>query len=528
MALVTKPRVWRLFRAAAVACTVLGAARTASSAPPTNTRDEIACRASSGVGYSYWWGGGCWCQSGCGPDFGSCSAGSCSGSCPSCSHSGSYGADCSGFVNKVWQVPDAISTSSCGHGNYVAASYTSGTSYWSVISRDSLLKGDVLASSSHVAVYDQGDPWGSMAVWEARGCSYGIVHNWRTFSSSYSAARRINIEDTSSCICTPGETEIDACGDCGWRQRTCLSSCEEWGSWSSCQDEGTCSPGATESRACNQCGVETRTCGGSCQWNSWSACEDVDPGNDVCDTYEQGPCAAGRLTCSDGTLDCVRDYEPSPELCDAVDNDCDGSVDNGFPGAMGETPPPYAAALRDYQVPLSAVPGETVQVRASFENLGASAWLSGQVRLIPMSAVDGTSSDIYADDDWPAWNAAAVTTADIPPGDVAAFEFSFVVPEDAPSRIIEEFRLSGLDGALMKCPNPSLTVDIWIEGGTESDDPTGPGSGHPRILAGGCDMGGASGPSAPLSPWLLLLLFAGLGLREKHVSGRGAHPRHIR
>jgi len=509
------------------ACALLGAPSTASADPPTNTRDEIACRASSGVGYSYYWGGGCWCQSGCSPNFGACSAGSCSGSCPSCSHSGTYGADCSGFVNKVWQVPSAIATNSCGHGNYVAASYTSSTSYWSVIDRSALQKGDVLASSSHVAVYDQGDPWGSMAVWEAKGCSYGIVHNWRTFSSSYSAARRINIDETSNCECDPGETETEACGDCGYRQRTCQTSCE-WGAWSGCQGEGPCSPGASESRACNQCGVENRSCNSSCQWGAWGICLDVDPdaGNDTCDTLEPGPCAAGRLNCNDGALDCVREYEPSPELCDDFDNDCSGEADDGFPTTMGVTPPKYAAALRDYQVPAHVVAGQTAQVWATFDNVGTDWWPRGQLRLTAMSAVNGMPSDIYSDESWPDWDVAAVLDYDVAPGDNARYEFRFTVPENAPSQIIEEFRLTDPEGALLACPSPSLTVEIWVDQADQADQP---GSVDTNVVVGGCRVNGArrrtSGPSA----WLILVLLAGsVVYRRRRARAGGRRPRPAR
>jgi hypothetical protein len=65
-------------------------------------------RAQSGVGFSYKWGGGCWSP-------GSTSYGACYGSCPNCSHSGSWGADCSGFVAKVWQVPGNEDLTSCDH-----------------------------------------------------------------------------------------------------------------------------------------------------------------------------------------------------------------------------------------------------------------------------------------------------------------------------------------------------------------------------------------------------------------------------
>lgn len=88
---------------------------SAAWAPPPMSRDEILCRAGSGVGFSYHRGGGCWCANGCVPDLG-CPAGSCTGNCPNCRHSGRYGADCSGFVNNVWQMPDVQDIRHCSHG----------------------------------------------------------------------------------------------------------------------------------------------------------------------------------------------------------------------------------------------------------------------------------------------------------------------------------------------------------------------------------------------------------------------------
>ena len=91
-----------------VAALLFGASATAWADPPSETVDDILCRGQSAVGFSYAWGGECWCATGCSPDFGSCDAGSCSGSCPSCTHYGTYGADCSGFVSRAWQVPRAL------------------------------------------------------------------------------------------------------------------------------------------------------------------------------------------------------------------------------------------------------------------------------------------------------------------------------------------------------------------------------------------------------------------------------------
>ena len=50
----------------------------------------------------------------------------------------------------------------------------------------------------------------------------------------------------------------------------------------------------------------------------------------------QGECAKGTLTCTAGALSCPQSIFPSTEVCDNFDNDCNGTVDNGFAG-LGNT-----------------------------------------------------------------------------------------------------------------------------------------------------------------------------------------------
>ncbi len=280
----------------------LGASNVSLAEPPSEPSQSIVCRGTSAEGFSYEWGGECWCGTGCSPDLTSCSPGVCtpnagSTGCPDCTHSGTYGADCSGFVSKAWQVPNPYPVDACDVSRYTASSFTSNHTYWNVVSMNSLQPADAVASQTHVIlVIGYEDSFGEHEVVEAKGCVYGIVRQSRTFSSSYSGARRINLSD---CVCNDGDAETEDCGDCGTRQRTCEN---------------------------------------DCLWSAWSACEGPDPtGSDAsCDvTGGQGVCATGQRLCVAGWLTCQAGMATT-EICDGLDNDCDGEVDNGTPASLGE------------------------------------------------------------------------------------------------------------------------------------------------------------------------------------------------
>ncbi|WP_164009468.1 MopE-related protein [Pyxidicoccus trucidator] len=79
-------------------------------------------------------------------------------------------------------------------------------------------------------------------------------------------------------------------------------------------------PGAAE--ACN--GVDD---------NCDTVVDDGNPGSNLaCPTTNLGVCAAGTTACTDGTVVCVQNVQPSNEQCDGLDNDCDGEADEGNPG----------------------------------------------------------------------------------------------------------------------------------------------------------------------------------------------------
>src|SRR6185295_6656129 len=44
-----------------------------------------------------------------------------------------------------------------------------------------------------------------------------------------------------------------------------------------------------------------------------------------------GPCGEGVTSCAGGPMECVQTFFPSAETCNGVDDDCDGSIDEGNP-----------------------------------------------------------------------------------------------------------------------------------------------------------------------------------------------------
>ena len=154
------------------------------AAPEVSRIFELA---RSAVGYSYYWGHGSWGTDGL-------DHGSCSGSCPSCSHTGRYGADCSGFVAKVWQIPAASPVTTDAHP-YSTYDFVNSTRHWTRVDRAMTRPGDAMVynsgGSGHIFLVESGsDPWGSVWAFEARGCATGVVHNLRSAPTNYTTIRR--------------------------------------------------------------------------------------------------------------------------------------------------------------------------------------------------------------------------------------------------------------------------------------------------------------------------------------------------
>jgi hypothetical protein len=138
-------------------------------------------------------------------------------------------------------------------------------------------------------------------------------------------------QSDEGCTCGEGATL-----PCGTDEGACVGGVQrcEGGKWSSCV--GSVLP------ASETCNAMDDDCDGATD----EGCSCVD-GNTMPCGVDRGACRAGTQTCSDGVWGlCLGGAGPSSEVCDGVDNDCNGTVDeggNGCGGACVLSSPPGSA-----------------------------------------------------------------------------------------------------------------------------------------------------------------------------------------
>lgn len=367
------------FWVAATCVATLLTSAPAAAAPNAMSRDDIVKIAKTIPGFSYWWGGAKW-KPGDLANKGKCTPTGSSG-CPSCTHSGSWGADCSGFVGKAWQVdkPTALETY---YHPYSTAAFKANSTWWNHIARGSMKIADAMNyntnGAGHIFLYEKGDPWGSVWAWECAGCTAGCKYNLRSVSSSYEALQRKLLVDKPSCTAhCDGTVMVDAAcqkGDCGAYGSKCVNDslglrcvfglCPNVGGATVCLPDGklaTCDNGKIASKACGAgtsckaasaskaaCVAPTPTCPASCSdgnactadacdkatgkcshSDTSAACDDGDActKGDVC---AAGACKAGTsLVCDDGAICTIDSCDASKGACTTTPNP--SACDDGNP-----------------------------------------------------------------------------------------------------------------------------------------------------------------------------------------------------
>ena len=68
-----------------------------------------------------------------------------------------------------------------------------------------------------------------------------------------------------------------------------------------------------------------------------------------CTTGLPGVCSQGHMVCADGAITCVQAVVPSAEVCNGLDDDCDGQIDEGL-GSQGPCIVGIGACMRSGQI----------------------------------------------------------------------------------------------------------------------------------------------------------------------------------
>lgn len=140
---------------------------------PSLTRSEIVSFGSTGIGSPYVWGGNRW-----DPE-----------------NRTWEGADCSGYIGKIWSIPEKTSPRQKPTGRYTTREFYNDRSLWKEIRLADIKSGDALVmrngDSGHIVLFAETTSEGNYLIMEAKGRQYGIVKGKKkTLPKGYIAIRR--------------------------------------------------------------------------------------------------------------------------------------------------------------------------------------------------------------------------------------------------------------------------------------------------------------------------------------------------
>jgi hypothetical protein len=143
-------------------------------------------------------------------------------------------------------------------------------------------------------------------------------------------------------LCVDTSTDPNHCGGCGMPCKdgtcaggVCVPTCTGAGQPCNTGLPGACSQGVTQCVGSNLvCQQSTMPSAEVCDGidNDCNGQVDDGIGGQACNTGLPGICGFGATVCSGGTLSCAQTNLPQPEVCDGLDNNCNGVADEGNPG----------------------------------------------------------------------------------------------------------------------------------------------------------------------------------------------------
>ena len=151
-------------------------------------------------------------------------------------------------------------------------------------------------------------------------------------------------------------------------------------------------------------------------------------GGGACDTGNVGVCQAGQWQCLNGALQCEQVVQPSAEVCNGMDDDCDGEVDEG--GVCNQPP---VALCQDVTIEAGAGCVGCASIDSGSYDPDGPPWTVNETPGCDYP-LGQTSASLTITDPWGATDtcAATVNVVDTTAPTVACNAQATITPPDAP------------------------------------------------------------------------------------------------